>query len=69
LFCEAKSEPHGEERILPPLFFRRKNATAHAGAMPSKLCRIYPPLFCESPVNKNAPQYLHHEAHLSADLS
>jgi hypothetical protein len=51
------------------LFFRRKNATAHAGAMPSKLCRIYPPLFCESPVNKNAPQYLHHEAHLSADLS
>jgi len=61
--------------ISNPPCFAKQNASyaciacAHAGAMPSKLCRIYPPLFCESPVNKNAPQYLHHEAHLSADLS
>jgi hypothetical protein len=41
MFCEAKSEPFGEERIFL-LCFAEQNATAFAGA------EDFPPVFCEA---------------------
>ena len=41
MFCGAKSEPFGEERIFL-LCFAKQNATAFAGA------EDFPPMFCEA---------------------